>query len=121
MSRHNSELNYFCAHLHKLSTWCSTWGMKLNPQKSCYMVFKKYLPLNSNAFDYNINGNILQKVDQFKDLGVLVLSNFSWSGHIKTCLTRANQRLGLVKRILGFNMKSEIIGINESFSHNTKI
>ena len=48
---------------------------------------------------YSINENILEQVSTFKDLGVLISNNLSWSKHIESIVSKANKTLGLIKRI----------------------
>jgi hypothetical protein len=52
---------------------------------------------------YRINYFNLEKVDTFTDLGVIVTKNLLWDKHIQTCITRANKRMGFVKRNIGYN------------------
>ena len=55
---------------------------------------------------YNLDGQPLECVPYFKDLGVTVCSDVSWTRHIeakakanRTKVAKANRTLGLVKRI----------------------
>jgi hypothetical protein len=48
---------------------------------------------------YSINENIVEQVSTFKDLGVLISNNLSWSKHIESIVSKANKTLGLIKRI----------------------
>ena len=48
--------------------------------------------------DYHINGQSLDSVNIYKDLGLLTSSNLSWNSHIDSITARANRGLGLVKR-----------------------
>ena len=45
-------------------------------------------------------GQILKEVDTAKYLGVLLASSLSWSPHIDAVATRANQKLGFIRRNL---------------------
>ena len=49
--------------------------------------------------DGNINGSTLERVDTFKYLGITVNQNMTWSDHIESVVAKANQRIGLLKRV----------------------
>ena len=60
------------------------------------------------SFDYTMQDQVLNRQESISDLGLIVDENLNWKEHIKCITNKANQRLGLVKRTLGHNMKSEI-------------
>ena len=47
---------------------------------------------------YNIEGQPLESVDVYKDLGLFTTSNLSWNQHVDKITAKANRVLGLVKR-----------------------
>ena len=65
--------------------------LHINLEKSCYMHFKKYIPISSrvdslsNDMTYNIhiNNSELKKVTHTKFLGVIIDKNLTWEQHIK--------------------------------------
>ena len=70
--------------------------MKVNVKKCKIMrITRKKSPLVRN---YHINGQSLDSVNIYKDLGLLTSSNLSWNSHIDSITARANRGLGLVKR-----------------------
>jgi hypothetical protein len=85
--------------------WGNCWGMNFNPKKCCVMTFtNNKSPVN---FTYSINGSDLTKVDEFNDLGVIVSSKLTWDTHINNCVTKANKRLGLIKRCVGYEVSNK--------------
>ena len=44
-------------------------------------------------FEYEIDGQKLEKVTEFCDLGILVTHNFSWQKHINNICKNANKRI----------------------------
>ena len=46
-----------------------------------------------------ISGTMLERVDTFKYLGITIDQNMTWSGHIESLLSKANQRIGLLRRV----------------------
>jgi hypothetical protein len=53
-------------------------------------------------YDYKINDICLDKVSNFMDLGVIVSDDLTWDEHINNCTSRANKRLGMIKRCIGY-------------------
>ena len=58
-------------------------------------ITRKKNPLIS---DYKINGQVLDSVNLYKDLGLFTNGNLSWNQHIDSITARANKVLGLLKR-----------------------
>ena len=46
-----------------------------------------------------ISGTMLERVDTFKYLGLTIDQNMTWSGHIESLVSKANQRIGLLRRV----------------------
>ena len=55
---------------------------------------------NNLHVTYKLNGKLLALVNSFKYLGVFISDNFSWDLHIDTIISKAYQRLGIMKHIL---------------------
>ena len=64
---------------------------------------KKLIP-----HDYNLNGYVLQSVNEFTDLGVVITNNLSWNKHVENLVTKSNKRLGLIKRTVGYDVHSNV-------------
>ena len=58
-------------------------------------------------FIYSLNGTALDYVESEKDLGVTINCKLNWSAHCKNLASKANQRLGLIRRTCHFTMCSE--------------
>ena len=84
--------------LDALDVWANNWGMSFNTKK-CYT-----MPVDRNKSQtphvYSLNGTALGSVTSEKYLGVLISQNMSWSPHISSVSTKANQKLGFLKRNL---------------------
>ena len=95
-----------------LNTWSVENKMKFHPQK-CKVVpvtppgkglkdlFNKIFPLRKTFF-YKLAGSELEYVQEEKDLGVIVTSNFMWDRQVEALLSKASSRLGLLKRTIHF-------------------
>jgi hypothetical protein len=83
--------------LSNITNWTADNRMELNATKCKTMhISRKRAPARTQ---YSINENILEQVSTFKDLGVLISNNLSWSKHIESIVSKANKTLGLIKRI----------------------
>ena len=54
-----------------------------------------------------MNGVPLQRVDEIRDLGVIITSSLSWNNHIDNIISKAARISGLIKRILGWHASSQ--------------
>ena len=59
-------------------------------------------------FNYMLNGNSLEHVTSFKDLGVLVSSDLSWKGHIDNVVSKCNRVNGMIKRVVGYHAPNNV-------------
>ena len=55
-----------------------------------------------------INGDMVKRVHQSTDLGLVTSANFSWDTHSLGISDRVNIRLGLIKRTTGFEVNRNI-------------
>jgi hypothetical protein len=107
----NSVINIEDCHklqdsLHNLLIWGNTWGMNFNESKCVVMSFSKCA--NPILYDYYMNNVLVKRVYQFVDLGLLVNNCLKWEDHINNIVSRANKRLGLIKRCLGNECNLEV-------------
>ena len=60
------------------------------------------------TFDYALNSTILDTVNEFNDLGIIVESDLSWQKHIRAKISKASQMLGLIRRGIGYHAPSKV-------------
>ena len=85
--------------------WSQLWQMDFNVIK-CYIIsFTR--SKNHILFDYTMNGVPLQRVDEIRDLGVIITSSLSWNNHIDNIISKAARISGLIKRTLGWHASSQ--------------
>ena len=77
-------------------SWCNTWCMQLNIEKCFTMNFSLKRKYNIE-FDYSINNNNLDHVNEIKDLGVYFKPNLNFSFHISKIVPKSYQMLGFMK------------------------
>ena len=72
--------------LQNISSWCFSNGLKINPNKSVYMIvtskhFKKLI--DDLNLDLKINNISLPKVNSVRNLGVVINSVLDWTEHVQ--------------------------------------
>ena len=65
----------------KLQEWSSTWLLKFNESK-CKVMHIGTRGAPNDHYNYNLNGNILEKTDLEKDLGVYVTPDWKSGDHV---------------------------------------
>ena len=80
--------------LDSLYQWSISNHMSFHQSKSTVL----RIPSNGLSPIYHLNGNAIPTTNLFKDLGVLVSSDLSWSAHIHMIVSRAYKMLGLIRR-----------------------
>ena len=85
--------------------WSQLWQMDLNVIK-CYIIFFTRSK-NHILFDYTMNGVPLQRVDEIRDLGVIITSSLPWNNHIENIKCKAARISGVFKRTLGWHASSQ--------------
>lgn len=82
--------------LDTISYWCSRNCLPLNPAKCNIMTYT--LKTNKIMFDYVIDGQILQRPEVFKDLGVTFDTKMSFVYHINDVVNKCYKSLGFIIR-----------------------
>ena len=91
--------------IEKLYHWFKKWGMSFNIAKCQVMSVKN---INGIIYNYTMNNVLLNHVDEFNDLGILIASNLSWEKQTVNMCAKANKRLGYIRRTLGNSCSSKI-------------
>lgn len=93
--------------LDRVVAWCTNNSLKLNVSKCKYLTFTRKLQFV--RFNYNVNGNIIERCTEFKDLGVIFDSQLSFSQHINYATQSASKLLGFFSRNWSCFSRIEII------------
>ena len=88
----------FQSDLDSLSRWGQSWGMQFNTKKCNILTISNRRETLSKF--YQIEGNVLANVDIATYLGVLINKSLSFSDHIQGTVSKANKKLGFLKRNL---------------------
>jgi len=70
--------------------------MELNQGKCSAISFSR--KKTSTSFNYLLGGSVLGKVDQVRDLGVILTTRMTWKSQVNSCVGRALKALGFVLR-----------------------
>jgi uncharacterized protein (DUF934 family) len=86
--------------INSLQNWGDSWGLTFNSRKCKHLrVSTSYIPPSTT---YYLDEEELETVDEMVDLGTTVRSDLKWSRHITDMCKKAEGRLWLVIRTLGF-------------------
>ena len=95
-----SQLN---ACLSKVAAWFKVNKLTLNIDKTKFMICGTKRTLEKfHDVKLTFNGSIIERVDEFKYLGVKLDSSLSWSAHIDYLCKNVSKRTGIIKRVKNF-------------------
>ena len=83
----------------RLGCWARKWGMRFQPVKCNIMQITRKRIKKINAF-YNIEGTVLDNVENIKYLGITITNDLKWNTHVSNICTKANRTLGFLRRNL---------------------
>ena len=84
----------------QLVEWCNVSLLKFNASKCVLLRFRCEISPHS----YSVHGDTIPLCTAFKNLGVLLSSDLSWSSHIAAILAKA----GLIKRVLPYSCRVDL-------------
>ena len=82
-----------------LGCWARKWGMRFQPVKCKIMQITRKRIKKINA-SYNLEGTILDNVENIKYLGVTITNDLKWNTHASNICTKAHRTLGYLRRNL---------------------
>ena len=83
--------------LHSISGhWARSWQMSFNISKCKVM----HLGRRNVGFQYCMNGQLLEEVTSYEDLGIIMTSHLKVAEQCQEAYRKANRMLGLVKRTI---------------------
>ena len=91
---HYTVSTHFLHDSDSLADWCLTWKLSPNSSK-CASVHSSFS--SSCSSTYNINGHPIKSVTQYKDIGIIVQNNLTWSEHTHHIRAKAYQSLYLIR------------------------
>ena len=93
-------------HLDKIQEWTENKLMKLNTQKSNYMIFNfaKKLKFNTRL---SLDNTKLDQISETKLLGLRIRDDLSWRSNTNELTKRAYSRMIILKKLIQFNVPLE--------------
>ena len=89
-----SDCMKFQDEINALYNWSQDWKMEFNAEKCKVLHFGH----NNKQFPYRMNGTLLQKSDQEKDLGIIVSKDGKFNAHVDKMTNKANRCVGMIRR-----------------------
>ena len=86
--------------VNQLFGWTQKWQLALNISKCKAMIISNKRKNATPPHNYCINNRILDWVDTYKYLGVVIHKKLSWSDHILEASAKANRVLNLLRRTM---------------------
>ena len=84
----------------KVEDWSYKWGFKMSISKSCYMFFTRKRKLKQ--VQLKLYGQNMEKVSEFKYLGLWFDEKCLWRTHINKLETKCKKTLNLMRAVSGF-------------------
>ena len=101
--------------LNKVADWFKANKLTLNVDKTKFMIFGTNRTLDKfHDVQLTFNDNIIERVDEFKYLGVKLDSNLSWSAHIDYMCKNVSKRTGIIKRMKYFLPRQTIVMLSNA-------
>ena len=91
-----NDCNCLQADLDRCALWCHDWKLKINLGKCDVITFSN--KKNVVVHKYYLNGDIINRVNVIKDLGVTLTHNLNFNTHINNIVAKAFKMLGFLKR-----------------------
>ena len=83
----------------RLGCWARKWAMRFQPVKCNIMQITRKRIKKINA-SYNLEGTVLDNVENIKYLGVTITNDLKWNTHVSNICTKANRTLDFLRRTL---------------------
>ena len=100
--------------LSKLSEWMNANKLSLNVKKTKYMLFCiKNSPIEGG--NILLNGEIIDKVNHFKFLGVIIDSHLSWMDHVQHIRKKISKWIGILYKTKDYLKSDTLLTLYYSF------
>ena len=80
------------------SSWASSWQGRFIPQKTVVMQIGTTCAATT-AIEFTLENQLVKSVPNHKHLGLVISSDLTWDEHLKGIMSRASQRIGLLKQM----------------------
>ena len=100
----------FLNEIERFVSWCARHSLQLNVSKTKDMIFD----FRKNETDHpviEIGDERVERVSDYKYLGVTVNEKLDWSVHADNVLSKVNQRMYFVRKLNCFGIDSELVSL----------
>ena len=104
--------SYFNSELRNINKWLIANHLKVKSLKSKFMIFVPKTNTWKNLGKLNLtigNSEIIQQVDKYKYLGIIIDCKLNWEPHIKYISTKLSKTLGILFRTRHYLNKQSLI------------
>ena len=103
VAKTNADFTTIQEDLNVACNWSKECCLSFNCSKSAVLHFWCH---HENPVKYSLNNIYIEARDSIKDLGIIITSELSWTGHCNMITSRAYKQLGLIRRIFTTNCVS---------------
>ena len=90
--------------LNELNNWCTLWRLKVNETKTKIIHFRPVRTCQTE-FEFKYGGMVIDKVDEYKYLGVILDENLTFNNCSKALAASGGRALGaLIAKFKGLKM-----------------
>ena len=93
--------------INSIMLWCSRSKLNINADKCAVLHFSLSVA-DSPTYTYKVNNHVLQFLDHYRDLGILVSTSLNWTLHYNHICSKAYQSLQLIRRIIPLNSSTSL-------------
>ena len=105
----NNDEAAYLEEVELLAAYCKRNKLKLNVSKTKEMLIDFGRTQERTYNDISIDGTPVERVDNFKYLGVLISRDLTWSTHLNSVAIKARQRLHHLRRLKRFRASPQVL------------
>ena len=100
----------FVSEIDRFVSWCERHSLHLNVSKTKDMVIDFRMKGNEHEA-IEIGGELVERVSDYKYLGVTVNDKLDWSVHAQNVMSKVNQRMYFVRKLNSFGVDSILVSL----------
>ena len=105
-----SSFHLFVKEIDRFVAWCARHSLQLNVSKTKDMIFD-FRRKESTHCEIVIGGECVERVCNYKYLGVTVNERLDWSVHAENVMSKVNQRMYFVRKLNSFGIDSVLVSL----------
>ncbi|KAL6490166.1 hypothetical protein MHYP_G00005110 [Metynnis hypsauchen] len=105
----NNNEKAYLEEIARLENWCQGNNLLLNVSKTKELIVDCSRSQTRSYHPVRINGAAVERVNNFRYLGVHISQDLSWSCHVNTLAKKARQRLYFLRRLRDFRLPPKVL------------